>query len=425
MELKINKKYSFASDASPVQLNLLSDVQDYYISGTKTLSSNYEITTTGTAVDGMQIWLYYDGTGLTLSGNTVTVLGTLLTDKQAVLRLIAFSTYVTSAWVTRIFVDNSQTAWIEHTSLATTAVDDSSIEIDATNGLQVKALGVTNAMITAAAGIPYSKLTLTDSLLDADIKSTAQIAWTKMLDLTASKLLVSDGSGDVSVTAVTSTEAGYLSGVTSAIQTQMNTKLTTGTAALVNADVNGAAAIAYGKLALTGSVLNADINASAAIAMSKLAALTASRAVTTTAGGVLTVASVTATELGYLSGVTSAVQTQLDAAVALTGGGGGTYTKSSSATIALSSSATDYYKLDTTSNAIALTLPAASDFSQGKAITIIQVFSGGATRVTVSPAGADVLEGTAAADIASYAYTTTGEVHVFISNGTDTWIMFS
>lgn len=39
---------------------------------------------------------------------------------------------------------------------------------------------------------------------------------------------------------------------------------------IVNADVNAAAAITYGKLSLTGSIVNADINASAAIVYSKL-----------------------------------------------------------------------------------------------------------------------------------------------------------
>ncbi len=39
----------------------------------------------------------------------------------------------------------------------------------------------------------------------------------------------------------------------------------------MNADVNTSAAIAYSKLALTGSIVNADVNASAAIAYSKLA----------------------------------------------------------------------------------------------------------------------------------------------------------
>lgn len=43
------------------------------------------------------------------------------------------------------------------------------------------------------------------------------------------------------------------------------------TGSLVNADVSASAAIAYSKLALTGSIVNADISASAAIAYSKLA----------------------------------------------------------------------------------------------------------------------------------------------------------
>ena len=40
------------------------------------------------------------------------------------------------------------------------------------------------------------------------------------------RALVSDGNGDVSVSAVTSTEIGHLDGVTSAIQTQLDTKTT-------------------------------------------------------------------------------------------------------------------------------------------------------------------------------------------------------
>jgi hypothetical protein len=43
-------------------------------------------------------------------------------------------------------------------------------------------------------------------------------------NLTVSRALVSDGSGKVAVSAVTSTEIGYLDGVSSAIQTQLNTK---------------------------------------------------------------------------------------------------------------------------------------------------------------------------------------------------------
>jgi len=54
----------------------------------------------------------------------------------------------------------------------------------------------------------------------------ASLAFSKMANLTTSRALVSDGSGDVSISAVTSTEVGYLDGVSSSIQTQLGTKAT-------------------------------------------------------------------------------------------------------------------------------------------------------------------------------------------------------
>ena len=50
-------------------------------------------------------------------------------------------------------------------------------------------------------------------------------------NLTAARAVVSDGSGKLSVSAVTSTEIGHLDGVTSAIQTQIDTKIATTTSA--------------------------------------------------------------------------------------------------------------------------------------------------------------------------------------------------
>ena len=61
-------------------------------------------------------------------------------------------------------------------------------------------------------------------IINADVNASAAIAFSKMANLTVSRLLVSDGSGDVSISAVTSTEAGYLDGVSSAIQTQLDSK---------------------------------------------------------------------------------------------------------------------------------------------------------------------------------------------------------
>jgi len=176
---------------------------------------------------------------------------------------------------------------------------------------------------------------------------------------------------------VSDTEIGYLNGVTSAIQTQMDTKAPlasptfTGTVTLpsgtvtstmildgtiATADIADSAATSS-KIA-NDTIVNADINSSAAIALSKLAtdplaranhtgsqtastisdfneaaqdavntALTAGTGITKTyddAGNTITVAvdttaiqarvtGVSDTEIGYLDGVTSAIQTQMDA----------------------------------------------------------------------------------------------------------------
>jgi hypothetical protein len=129
-----------------------------------------------------------------------------------------------------------------------------------------------NADVDASAAIAYSKLALTDSIVNADVSASAAIAYSK-LALTNSIV-----NADVSASA----SIAY-------------SKLAL-TDSIVNADIASAAAIAYSKLALTGSILNADINASAAIDASKIANGSVSNA-----------------EFQTLDGVTSAIQTQLNA----------------------------------------------------------------------------------------------------------------
>jgi len=109
-----------------------------------------------------------------------------------------------------------------------------------------------------------------------------------------------------------------LPAVTGTVVTTGDTGTVTGTMiasdTIVNADINSAAAIAYSKLNLNGTItsadivdgtiVNADINASAAIDWTKL--------------GISS--TVSSTEIGYVDGVTSAIQTQLDAKLPKTGG---------------------------------------------------------------------------------------------------------
>ena len=99
------------------------------------------------------------------------------------------------------------------------------------------------------------------------------------LDITG--LVLSAGAFNYGGTLVTTTgaELNYVSGVTSAIQTQINSKQATITGAATTID---------------------DTN------------LTASRALVSNSSGKVAVSAVTSTEVGYLDGVTSAIQTQLD-----------------------------------------------------------------------------------------------------------------
>lgn len=105
---------------------------------------------------------------------------------------------------------------------------------------------------------------------------------------------------------------------------------------IINSKISPTAAISYSKLALSNSIVNADINTAAAITRSKLAsgtayrilannssgvisenaALTASRIILSDTNGQLVAADTATypslTELSYVKGITSALQTQLN-----------------------------------------------------------------------------------------------------------------
>jgi len=132
----------------------------------------------------------------------------------------------------------------------------------------VEASGVTfdgtgNVSLTTVIG--------TGAIVNADINASAAIDKTK-----------------ISGTAITAGDTGTVTSTIIANDT------------IVNADINSSAQIAYSKLNLTNTVVNADINASAAIEWTKIAPSS----------------TVSATELGYLDGVTSAIQTQIDSKLA-------------------------------------------------------------------------------------------------------------
>ena len=131
--------------------------------------------------------------------------------------------------------------------------DSGNLSNEAISNVYIAALSKTND------SIPESTIT------NAKVASSAAIDATKIHDGT-----------------ISNTEFGYLNGVTSAIQTQLDAKQAT----------------------ITGSASTIDTES-----------LTANRAVISNSSQKIAVSSVTDTELGYVSGVTSALQTQLDAKI--------------------------------------------------------------------------------------------------------------
>lgn len=106
--------------------------------------------------------------------------------------------------------------------------------------------------------------------------------------LTASRALQTDGSGLLSASSVTSTELGYLSGVTSAIQTQLNGKQASGTyIASLTGDVVAVGPGAASAAIQSGVITNSMVNASAAIARTKIASGTASHVLINDGSGVM------------------------------------------------------------------------------------------------------------------------------------------
>ena len=121
--------------------------------------------------------------------------------------------------------DNAVTlAKLEHqTAHHVFLVNSSGVPTAATVGTEnITANAITNAKIADDA-VGADELAA-NAVGNASVASGAAINFSKMEDLTASRALVSDSNGDVSVSAVTSTEIGYLDGVSSAVQTQIDAK---------------------------------------------------------------------------------------------------------------------------------------------------------------------------------------------------------
>jgi len=215
-------------------------------------------------------------------------------------------------------------------------------------------LTIADVVKTTDTGTVTSTMIANGTIVNADINSSAAIDKTKIsgtaitagdtATVTNTMLAGSISSSKITGTAVTAADTG----------TVTSTMIADGT--IVNADINTSAAIASTKISGTavtqgdtgtvtstmiadGTIVNADINASAAIDKTKISGTAITAADTGTVTSTMIAndtivnadinssaaidwtkiapsSTVSATELGYLDGVTSAIQTQIDSKLA-------------------------------------------------------------------------------------------------------------
>ena len=181
------------------------------ITGTGAIAGTFTGNLTGNVTGNVS------GSSGSTTGNAATVTnGVYTTDTGTVTStMIANGTIVNA--------DINASAAIDKTKISGTAV--TLADTGTVTGTMIAADTIVNADVNSAAAIAYSKLALTgtitssdianDTIVNADINTAAAIDWTKL---------------GISST-VSSTEIGYVDGVTSPIQTQIDTKLATTTAA--------------------------------------------------------------------------------------------------------------------------------------------------------------------------------------------------
>lgn len=119
-------------------------------------------------------------------------------------------------------------------------------------------------------------------IVNGDVSPTAGISVSKLAPLVPVRAVVTDPVGSLTTSVTTATEISYVSGVTSNIQVQLDSKLSVATGAI-------------------STVVTTN--------------LTPNRAVISNPLGKIAVSGTTDTELSYLSGVTAPIQPQLDETV--------------------------------------------------------------------------------------------------------------
>lgn len=237
-------------------------------------------------------------------------------------------------WTNQLY---SQSNLISEISTISTVTNSTNIYIIDANGIVLTA---SRAMVTDSTGIPTTSTTTATeigylsgvtSAIQTQLNSKAPTAsptftGTITTPLTASRALQTGSSSELQVSVTTTGELAFLSGVTSSVQTQLNSKVPTSTTITAGTGLTGGGDLSTNRtisLSTPVSVANGGTNSTAGLGNNRVmissggaiveqSAITASSALASDTNGLPVASSTTSTELGFVAGVTSAIQTQLN-----------------------------------------------------------------------------------------------------------------
>lgn len=202
-----------------------------------------------------------NGGAVTIPAGPTTLVGTNSTQSLTNKSLVDSSTAIVDA--------TDSTKQIKFDAVGTTATS-TTIASSQTANRTITLPDVSGTVITTGdTGTVTSTMIADGTIVNADINASAAIAKSKLAAGTANRVEVTDASGNLTESTVTTTELGLLSGKTGSLVTTNDTGTVTST------------------MIADGTIVNADINASAAIARTKLASGTASALQANNGSGVL------------------------------------------------------------------------------------------------------------------------------------------